>query len=226
MLGVLVGAILERRALHVVAIVEQDQVVAKLGFHLFDEVCVVGKLVITPVRIRGFDDGQGGFFLGARSKKRGQDKHNGKVFRSHGYADFEAIKIRIFPPSATNYGFFLAKRHGIREISVFLCHNSKTVCDMADLSIIVSEIETKLRRLIDEKKQLAMENKRLAEENAALDQENLALRRSVGELQDKINKSTIVNALDNEGEVEEGRKLIKELVREIDRCVSILNSKE
>ena len=105
-------------------------------------------------------------------------------------------------------------------------HNSKTVCNMADLSIIVSEIETKLRKLIDEKNQLAKENKRLVEENAALDQENLALRRSATELQDKINKSTIVNALDNEGEVEEGRKLIKELVREIDRCVSILNSKE
>ena len=83
---------------------------------------------------------------------------------------------------------------------------------MADLSIIVSEIEIKLRKLIDEKKQLAMENKRLAEENEALDKENLALRRSAVELQDKINKSTIVNALDNEGEVEEGRKLIKELV--------------
>ena len=90
---------------------------------------------------------------------------------------------------------------------------------MTDLSIIVSEIELKLRKLIDEKNQLAQENK-------ALDEENLALRRSASELQDKINKSTIVNALDNEGELEEGRKLIKELVREIDRCVSILNSKE
>ena len=97
---------------------------------------------------------------------------------------------------------------------------------MADLSIIVSEIELKLRKLIDEKNQLAVENKRLAEENKALDEENLALRRSAGELQDKINKSTIVNALDNEGELEEGRKLIQELVRDIDRCVSILNSKE
>ncbi|MBQ6729780.1 MAG: hypothetical protein IJQ83_06575 [Bacteroidales bacterium] len=71
-----------------------------------------------------------------------------------------------------------------------------------------------------------MDNKRLAEENEALDKENLALRHSAAELQDKINKSTIVNALDDEGEVEEGRKLIRELVREIDRCVSILNSKE
>ena len=97
---------------------------------------------------------------------------------------------------------------------------------MADLSIIVSEIEVKLRKLLDEKSKLAIENKRLAEQNAALDEENLALRRSVVELQDKINKSTIVNALDNEEEIEEGRRLIKQLVREIDQCVSILNSKE
>ena len=97
---------------------------------------------------------------------------------------------------------------------------------MADLSIIVSEIEVKLRKLLDERNRLAVENKRLADQNEALDKENLALRRSAAELQDKINKSTIVNALDNEGELEEGRKLIKELVREIDRCVSILNSKE
>ena len=101
-----------------------------------------------------------------------------------------------------------------------------TDCVMADLSIIVSEIELKLRKMLDEKHQLAVENKRLVEENAALEKENLTLRQSTMELQDKINKSTIVNALDNEGEVEEGRKLIKELVREIDRCVSILNSKE
>ena len=105
-------------------------------------------------------------------------------------------------------------------------HNSKTVCAMADLSIIISEIELKLRKLLDEKNRLGVENKRLAEENEALDKENLMLRQSVAELQDKINKSTIVNVLDNEGEVEEGRKLIKELVKEIDRCVSILNSKE
>ena len=110
--------------------------------------------------------------------------------------------------------------------SVLLCHNSMTVCNMADLNIIISEIELKLRKLIGEKNALALENKRLVEENAALEKENLTLRQSTVELQDKINKSTIVNALDNEGEVEEGRKLIKELVREIDRCVSILNSKE
>ena len=97
---------------------------------------------------------------------------------------------------------------------------------MADLSVIVSEIELKLRKLVDAKNKLSIENQRLAEENATLEQENRVLRQSAAELQDKINKSTIVNALDNEGEIEEGRKLIKELVKEIDRCVSILNNKE
>lgn len=74
--------------------------------------------------------------------------------------------------------------------------------------------------------QLADENKRLEAENEALKNENLALVKANMELQDKLNKSTIVNALGNEEEIEEGRKLIKSLVREIDQCVSILNSKE
>ena len=102
----------------------------------------------------------------------------------------------------------------------------QTDCFVVDLSVIVSDIELKLRKLLDEKSQLMRENKRLAEENEMLEKENRALRQSAEELKDKINKSTIVNALDNEEELEEGRKLIKELVREIDRCVSILNSKE
>ncbi len=97
---------------------------------------------------------------------------------------------------------------------------------MADLSVIVSEIELKLRKLVDAKNKLSVENQRLVEENVALEKENRALRQSAEELQEKINKSTIVNALDNEGEIEEGRKLIKDLVKEIDKCVSILNSKE
>ncbi|MCF0200823.1 MAG: hypothetical protein HUK16_05600 [Bacteroidales bacterium] len=94
------------------------------------------------------------------------------------------------------------------------------------MSIIVTEIEVKLRKLIDAKKQLATENERLMAENEALKNENLALLKANTELHDKLNKSTIVNALGNEEEVEEVRKLIKGMVKEIDQCVSILNSKE
>ena len=97
---------------------------------------------------------------------------------------------------------------------------------MADTSIILTEIEVKLKKLIGVKNQLADENKRLEAENEELRNENLALVKANMELQDKLNKSTIVNALGNGEEIEEGRKLIKSLVREIDQCVSILNSKE
>lgn len=98
---------------------------------------------------------------------------------------------------------------------------------MTDTSIILSEIEIKLRKLIDVKDQLMEENRRLATENRAFREENEALVRTSQELRDKINKITIVNALgNNEEEIKEGRRLIKELVKEIDQCVSMLNTKE
>ena len=98
---------------------------------------------------------------------------------------------------------------------------------MAEMSIILSEIEVKVRKLIDAKDQLIEENRRLASENKALREENEAFARTSQELQDKINKTTIVNALGNsEEEIKEGRRLVRELIKEIDQCVSILNSKE
>ena len=98
---------------------------------------------------------------------------------------------------------------------------------MAETSIIVSEIEVKLRKLIDAHQKLKEENRRLASENQALREENGALVQTSQELNDKIYKNTIVNALgNNEEEIKEGRKLIRELVKEIDQCVSILNTKE
>ena len=98
---------------------------------------------------------------------------------------------------------------------------------MAEMSIILSEIEVKVRKLIDAKNQLIEENRLLVNENKALREENEAFVRAGQELQDKLNKTTIVNALgSNEEETKDGSKLIRELIKEIDQCVSILNSKE
>ena len=98
---------------------------------------------------------------------------------------------------------------------------------MAEMSIILSEIEVKVRKLINAHQQLIEENRRLASENKALREENETLVNASQELREKLNKTTIVNALgNNEEEIKEGRKLIKELIKEIDQCVSILNSKE
>ena len=55
------------------------------------------------------------------------------------------------------------------------------------MSIILSEIEVKVRKLIDAQHQLIEENRRLASENKALREENEALVQSSQELHEKIN---------------------------------------
>ncbi len=97
---------------------------------------------------------------------------------------------------------------------------------MADLSVTLSEIELKLRKLIALKNQLEEENSRLVQRNEDLQLELEMLMTENAELKDKINKLVIVNVLDNEKEVGESRQLIKALVKEIDKCVAMLNAEQ
>jgi len=97
---------------------------------------------------------------------------------------------------------------------------------MADLSVRISEIELKLRKLIALKNQFVKDNSELVRKNEELEETINVLQTENAELKDKINKITIVNALGNENEIEESRQLIKALVKEIDQCVSILNAEQ
>ena len=97
---------------------------------------------------------------------------------------------------------------------------------MADVSVILSEVEQKIVRLINDRNTLASDNERLLRRNEELEDENYSLRKENEELREQKNKSVIVNALGGEEEIKESRALIKELVGEIDRCVSMLNEKE
>lgn len=97
---------------------------------------------------------------------------------------------------------------------------------MADVSVILSEVEQKIVRLLNDRNTLASDNERLFRRNEELEDENYSLRKANEELRERINKSVIVNALGGEEEIKESRALIKELVGEIDRCVSMLNEKE
>lgn len=97
---------------------------------------------------------------------------------------------------------------------------------MADLSIRLSEIELKLRKLVTLKNQLIESNSELVRRNEELMGAVESLQTENAELKDKINKITIVNALGNEKEIEESRQLIKALVKEIDQCVAILNAEQ
>ena len=97
---------------------------------------------------------------------------------------------------------------------------------MADLSIRLSEIEVKMRKLISLKNQLVEKNSELVRQNEELQRNVEILQAENGELKNKLNKTTIVNALGNEKEIEESRQLIKALVKEIDQCVTILNAEQ
>ncbi len=97
---------------------------------------------------------------------------------------------------------------------------------MADLSVTLSEIELKVRKLIALKNQLEDENGRLIQRNEELEMELEMLTTENSELKEKINKLVIVNVLDNDKEVGESRQLIKTLVKEIDRCVAMLNAEQ
>ena len=97
---------------------------------------------------------------------------------------------------------------------------------MADLSVRLSEIELKLRKLILLKNQLVEKNVELVRQNEELRLEVDTLQKENEELKEKINKKTIVNALGNEREIQESRQLIKALVKEIDNCITILNSEQ
>ena len=97
---------------------------------------------------------------------------------------------------------------------------------MADLSVTLSEIETKIRKLIALKNQHEEENSKLIQRNEELQLEVEMLMTENSELKDKINKLVIVNVLDNDKEVGESRQLIKALVKEIDKCVAMLNAEQ
>ncbi len=97
---------------------------------------------------------------------------------------------------------------------------------MADLSVTLSEIELKIRKLIALKNQLEEENSKLVQRNEDLQLEIEILMTENSELKEKINKLVIVNVLDNDKEVGESRQLIKALVKEIDRCVAMLNAEQ
>ncbi|MDA3944453.1 MAG: hypothetical protein PF694_13050 [Bacteroidetes bacterium] len=95
---------------------------------------------------------------------------------------------------------------------------------MAETSVIISGIEYKVQKLISLNSQLKRKVDDLESENEAIQAELIELQKSHAQLTDQLNKKVIVNALESEMELEEGRKLIKALVREIDQCVALLNN--
>lgn len=97
---------------------------------------------------------------------------------------------------------------------------------MTDLNVIISEIELKLRKLILQKEDILSQKEELFSEKVEMQKELEALRQENAELKQKLNQTLIVNTLGNDKEIEEGRVLIRNLVREIDKSIAILSAEQ
>jgi hypothetical protein len=94
---------------------------------------------------------------------------------------------------------------------------------MADIGLILAGIEFKVRKLIDSNKQLKKSNEELQQKNAEYQQQIEILLENNNHLTQQLNNRIITNTLGSEIEVDESRKVIQALVREVDQCIAILN---
>lgn len=94
---------------------------------------------------------------------------------------------------------------------------------MTDTSILVAGIEYKIRILIEINQNLKKENEELKNQNTihklALDN----LTNSNQQITEQLNHKIITKSLGSETEIDESRKIIQALVREIDQCIALLN---
>jgi uncharacterized protein YoxC len=94
---------------------------------------------------------------------------------------------------------------------------------MADTSIILSGIEYKIRKLIDENTNLKNTVAGLEKEVFNLRQHEKELLLHNKELTEKIEHKIMADAFSSEKEIEEGRKRIQALMQEIEQCIALIN---
>ncbi len=95
---------------------------------------------------------------------------------------------------------------------------------MKDVATLVSGIEYKLRKLIDQHQSTRDENSRLINEIQELKKVINEQKQTISQLEEKSKILKLAKTLETkEGNVEAKLK-INELVREIDKCIGLLNS--
>jgi len=93
---------------------------------------------------------------------------------------------------------------------------------MEFIPLVLEGIENKIKKLGYNNRQLFEENKRLSELNENLQNQVSGLEDKISELEDIINKQKITRVLSGADKMQ-ARHQINELLREIDKCYSLLN---
>jgi len=94
---------------------------------------------------------------------------------------------------------------------------------MANERVLISGIEYKVRKLIENYSLLSAENKQLKNEVDNLKQQVAALQELLNKKNNEFLKLTLANAFENKFGVEKGIQIIDELLEEIDRSVDVIS---
>ncbi len=92
------------------------------------------------------------------------------------------------------------------------------------MKTIVDNIELKVRKLIERCNQLKSDKEGLEQDNQALNVELQEKKKKIVALHEKVKLMNISRSIDSSTEeIKESRLKINEYVREIDKCIALLN---
>lgn len=95
---------------------------------------------------------------------------------------------------------------------------------MSKQETLISGIEGKLGKLLDRYRLLQEQNEQYRNEVRNLKETIEALKRRVMELEERIRTVTLTKTIENKEGTAEAKTRINELVREIDKCIGLLNT--
>ncbi len=121
------------------------------------------------------------------------------------------------------YPFFLRKMFAVEYENNYFCTASYFE-KMANEKVLISGIEYKVRKLIENYRLVSAENKELKEEVNAIQEQLAALQELLNKKNNELLKLTLANALENKFGVEKGIQIIDELLEEIDRSVDVISN--
>lgn len=124
----------------------------------------------------------------------------------------------------------IEKKDGLKKAWLVKISNFVKFCKhdgfcefMSDLVTVVSEIEFKARKLANLYRECKTKNDALSVENEQLRGELEELRLQVKKLQYSKHIVKIAKALEKEKGSTEAKRIINGLLREVDRCIGLLN---
>ncbi len=94
---------------------------------------------------------------------------------------------------------------------------------MDDTRTLVAGLEHKILRLIEENNRLSKSSVSQAETIRKMNERLEVLEKTNVELSEQLNKKIIADVFNSEHEIEEGRKRIQALMRDIEHCISLVN---